>query len=110
MGNAERVAARRAETLSLIAALSRRLDGILEAAAFTTYDDEHDPEGSTIAYERAQVAGLLAGARGDLTALDEAAIRIADGTYGRCQRCARPIAAGRLDALPATTTCIDCAE
>jgi RNA polymerase-binding transcription factor DksA len=106
---AARLAERRAETLALVAALSRRLDGIMESSAYTTNDDEHDPEGVTVAFERAQVAGLLAQARDELAALDDAVRRLDEGTYGACSRCGKPIAAGRLEALPATTTCIACA-
>jgi DnaK suppressor protein len=107
---ADRLAALRADTVELIGALSRRLDGIIESSAHTTNDDEHDPEGVTVAFERAQVADLLERARADLRALDAADQRLATGTYGTCQRCGRPIAAGRLEALPAATTCIECAN
>lgn len=107
---AARLAARRRETLDLVEALSRRLDGIIESSAYTTNDDEHDPEGVTVAFERAQVAGLLEQARAELRALDAADERLASGTYGTCERCGRPIAPERLAALPATTTCITCAD
>jgi len=106
---ATRLSERRAETLALVTSLSRRLDGIIESSAFTANDDEHDPEGVTVAFERAQVAGLLAQARDELAALDDAERRLGEGTYGTCRRCGEPIGAGRLDALPATTTCIGCA-
>ena len=33
--------------------------------------------------------------------------KIADGTYGRCDVCGRPISGGRLEALPWATLCID---
>lgn len=105
-----RLAARRRETLDLIEALGRRLDGIIEASAYTSNDDEHDPEGVTVAFERAQVAGLLEQARAELRALDAAGERMAAGTYGICGRCGDPIGAERLDALPAVTTCIRCAD
>ena len=70
--------------------------------------DEHDPEGSTIAFERAQVVSLLADARRELDELAAATKRIDDGTYGKCACCGEAIAAERLDALPAATRCIDC--
>jgi DnaK suppressor protein len=39
----------------------------------------------------------------------EAAIeRLDQGTYGTCVRCGRPIATGRLDAIPWAAHCIDC--
>ena len=107
---ATRLAARRAETLELVASLTRRLDGIIESNAYSANDDEHDPEGVTVAFERAQVAGLLAQAHAELAALDAAAARLEAGTYGVCAVCGKEIAAGRLEALPATTTCIRCAD
>ena len=107
---ADRLAELRTEALDLIRALSRRLDGIIESSSHTTNDDEHDPEGVTVAFERAQTADLLQRARAELQALDEARERLASGTYGTCLRCGNPINAERLDALPATTTCIQCAN
>lgn len=107
---AARLAERRAETLTAIEALSGRLDGIIDSSRYETNDDEHDPEGVTVAFERAQTAGLLEMARAELRALDAADARLAAGTYGVCVRCGRPIAAARLDALPATGTCIGCAD
>ena len=107
---ASRLARRRRETLELVTALDRQLHGILESSAYTTNDDEHDPEGVTVAFERAQVAGLLEQARAELRALDAAERRLAAGTYGVCEHCGDPIAPERLDALPATTTCIRCAD
>jgi RNA polymerase-binding transcription factor DksA len=107
---AGRLAIHRAETVDLAEALHRRLAGIIESSTHTTNDDEHDPEGVTIAFERAQVAGLLEQARTQLRALDEADRRLAAGTYGTCAHCGNPIAPERLDALPATTTCIHCAD
>jgi RNA polymerase-binding transcription factor DksA len=109
-GHDDLVAARRASTLGLIASLTRQFETIVEASAWTTNDDEHDPEGVTVAFERAQVAGLLTQARLELRDLDRAAERIRDGTYGFCERCGRPIDEGRLEALPAVSTCIVCAN
>jgi RNA polymerase-binding transcription factor len=107
---ADRLTASRAEALARIEALDRRLGGIIESSEYTSNDDEHDPEGATVAFERAQVAGLLDQARDELRALDMAAERLAAGTYGTCARCGHPIAPARLDALPAATTCIRCAD
>jgi DnaK suppressor protein len=35
--------------------------------------------------------------------------RIAEGTYGECEMCGNEIAPKRLEALPYTSICIDCA-
>lgn len=107
---AARVAAERRATADRVAGLAGQVAALAEQQALTTHDDEHDPEGVTIGFERAQLQGLLAGARNDLSALDRAAERIAAGTYGRCLRCGRPIPAERLDALPAAETCLECAR
>jgi RNA polymerase-binding transcription factor DksA len=107
---AVRLAAHRTETLALIESLERRLAEIIESSTHTTNDDEHDPEGVTIAFERAQVASQLDQARADQRALDAAVERVSAGTYGTCERCGNPIAPERLDALPTTTRCIKCAD
>jgi DnaK suppressor protein len=100
----------RARTLDQVVALARAFDEFVESAEFVATDDEHDPEGHTIAFERQQVAGLLRAARSRLAELDLAIAQLDAGTYGRCDRCGRPIADERLAALPATRTCIDCAR
>lgn len=93
-----------------IGSLREQIRGLADEQALTTHDDEHDPEGMTIAYQRAQFQALLVGAEADLAALDQAESRLRDGTYGRCTRCGAPIGAERLTALPATAVCIDCAS
>jgi DnaK suppressor protein len=72
-------------------------------------DDEHDPEGATIAFERSQVDSLIRQVEGHLAEIDEALARVTDGTYGVCVRCGRPIPAGRLEARPSARTCVACA-
>jgi DnaK suppressor protein len=100
----------RAETLARIRAMQADLDAIVAASANANTDDEHDPEGSTIAYERAQVAALLAGAQSNLGDLDCALARLSAGEYSVCERCRSQVSAERLAALPAGRTCFDCAN
>jgi DnaK suppressor protein len=106
---AVRLAAERADAVARVQALDRQLAELAEHQALTAHDDEHDPEGVTIGFERAQLLGLLSAARRAVGAADEAARRLAEGTYGRCVRCGKAIPAERLDALPATGTCVGCA-
>jgi RNA polymerase-binding transcription factor DksA len=100
----------RRRTIDQIASLERSLAGIVEAAELTSTDDEHDPEGATIAYERAQVSALLRQARDDLVALDESLGRVERQTIGTCTVCGGPIAVARLLALPGAGSCIRCAR
>jgi RNA polymerase-binding transcription factor len=106
----ELLAEARAETEARVAGLEREFRQILDAAGAAGDDDEHDPEGATVAFERQHVAALLAGAREHLAQIDEARQRLAAGTYGRCERCGEPIGAGRLAARPMAARCLACAR
>jgi RNA polymerase-binding transcription factor DksA len=105
----ELLTAQHAEALSLIASMRADLDAAAIARAGSNVDDEHDPEGSTGAFERAQAAGLLTHAENQLGETSAALGRLVDHSYGRCERCNQPIATARLEALPATRYCISCA-
>ena len=103
------LAAERADAAEQVATLTRDLDRMIESSAGTNADDEHDPEGATLAFERAQLAALLAASQRRLADLDQAILRHTDGTYGRCETCRQPIPADRLAARPAAATCLGCA-
>ena len=92
-----------------LAALTRDFDDIVERSSDASRDDEHDPEGATIAFERAQVSALVAAAEQELADIDRALARLDAGVHHRCERCAGDIAADRLRARPSVRTCIDCA-
>ncbi len=101
--------AERAEVRSRLADLERDVAGIIAASADSNADDEHDPEGSTIAFERSQVAALVDQARRHLEEVEAALVRVAEGRYGVCERCGRPVAPGRLAARPVARACVGCA-
>jgi DnaK suppressor protein len=96
-------------TTERLAALTGDYAGIVEASKDSNADDEHDPEGSTIAFERSQVGTLVEDARQQLAEVDAARARLAAGTYGTCEECGDPIGEGRLEARPTARTCIRCA-
>ena len=108
--NADPLAAERAATLAQIESLNREFDQVVAASQSSNADDEHDPEGATIAFERQQVAALLDQARRRLADVDAALARRDAGDYGICENCGRPIAPERLAARPEARTCIDCAR
>ncbi|MFD5039727.1 TraR/DksA family transcriptional regulator [Streptomyces sp. NPDC058377] len=105
----ERLAAERRDTDARIAALHSDFEGIVEANALVAVDDEHDPEGSSTAFERAHVASLLARARDHLDEVDRALERLERDEYGFCEGCGEPIPPDRLEVRPAATTCVRCA-
>jgi RNA polymerase-binding transcription factor DksA len=103
-----RLLADRVSAVRRLSALRSDFDGIVAASADSNADDEHDPEGATIAFERSQVAALARQAEEQLTETDAALARLAAGTYGRCERCGRPIPAARLEVRPTARTCVRC--
>ncbi|MDL5155154.1 TraR/DksA family transcriptional regulator [Actinomycetospora termitidis] len=106
MSAADDLAAAREETGARITALQAQVAGIVETASASSGDDEHDPEGQTIAYERAQAQALLDRARADLVEIDAALARLDAGTYGICEVCGRDIPGERLEARPAARRCV----
>jgi DnaK suppressor protein len=44
----------------------------------------------------------------ELRQIERSLVRLKQGTYGVCEGCARKIPVTRLDALPFTTTCVQC--
>ena len=105
----DRIRDRRDAAASLLATLERDHAAIVSASADSNADDEHDPEGATIGFERAQLDATIAETRGQLAQLDAALERVASGTYGICAVCGLPIPAARLEARPAATTHVGCA-
>lgn len=103
------IEADRAALEAQVERLQAEFTGIVESSELVATDDEHDPEGHTIAFERQQVAGLLEAAKTRLAALDVALTRVEDGTYGTCATCGAQITPERLEAMPGTPHCIDCA-
>jgi DnaK suppressor protein len=104
-----RLRAERHETEQRLAGLTGSFVDIVDASESSNGDDEHDPEGSTIAFERSQVAALIAQARAHLAELDAAEERVREGTYGSCEGCGEPVGPERLEVRPVARECIRCA-
>jgi RNA polymerase-binding transcription factor DksA len=100
----------RVSALDRLRTLEHELAGLAGDAGDANGDDEHDPEGSTVAYERARVAGLLVRAVSHLEDVDRALEKLAKGRYSVCEGCGGQIPSARLEALPAARTCIGCAS
>lgn len=108
-GARARLEAEREESLRRLAALTGDYDAVVSASYDDNADDEHDPEGATIAFERSQIGALVRQVQGHLGEIEAALERVADGTYGTCVRCGGPIGSDRLEARPVARTCISCA-
>ena len=106
----EVVEAEQARTARQIASLEAVVAAIVEGSELVSTDDEHDPEGATIAYERAQATALLRQARADLEALAATHRQLELGGRVICSDCGRDIGLERLAALPTTARCVGCAS
>ncbi len=104
-----RLTSERAATLQQLAAMTDELTALAAASLDSNIDDEHDPEGSTVAFEREQFAGLRARAQTHLDEIDAALHRLRADRYGVCDSCGRPVGDERLAALPAAVLCLRCA-
>ena len=105
---AREIEARRERTRVRLAQLDRDVAALVEAT-HDSPDDEHDPEGATIGFERAQASTLRADAVAQLDALERAAADLASGALGTCEVCATTIPVERLLARPTTRRCVGCA-
>lgn len=106
----ERLHELRADTAARVDALTVQLAELTGDRAGMNDDDEHDPEGVPLSAEWSRLSGLLGDARAELGQVDEALARVADGTYGVCAGCGRPIPDARLEVRPFAERCVPCAE
>jgi RNA polymerase-binding transcription factor DksA len=103
---AQRLREERAEVRDRLATMTKDLESVFAASADSNADDEHDPEGQTIAYERSQLSALIRAAQEHLSEIEQATARLEQGSYGTCEVCMQPIPAARLDARPTARTCV----
>lgn len=99
----------RERALRLVFELTGVFNEIVDSSDLANLDDEHDPEGATVAFERAQISVLLERAQSQLAEVDAALKRLHQGVYGVCEHCGMDIPAERLEAQPATRVCVGCA-
>lgn len=72
-------------------------------------DDEVADDASST-YTQEVDAALVRRASDQLQSVDSALQRMQVGQYGKCVRCGRKIAEGRLEALPWVPYCLSCAQ
>ena len=103
---AERLREETVEARARLTGMTADLESLFAASQDSNADDEHDPEGQTIAYERSQLSSLIDAAGAHLAELEAATARLESGSYGRCEVCGEPIPTARLEARPAARTCV----
>jgi DnaK suppressor protein len=99
----------RERTGMLIDTITDEMGAIVTARRDTATDDEHDPEGPTLAFERSQSSAILGQSQQHLAEIDAAIARMDAGRYGLCKSCGNEIALGRLQVRPQAALCISCA-
>jgi DnaK suppressor protein len=100
--------ARVEQQLHRVEALDSSIDQKDELGEPSGYD-QHPADVATNTFERERDQAIEESMRDELKQIDEALEKIEAGTYGICERCHKPIAPARLEALPYATLCIDCA-
>lgn len=102
-------------------ALAARLDGLVAArraellapragGGELSHYDNHPADQATATAGRALDAGILRGLHVRLGEVRRALAKLRAGTYGRCDRCGRPIDADRLAVRPESVLCATCAR
>ena len=87
----------------------------LEVARLTESSSDRSPdpgnaEASSMKMEYAKELSIEQNTADLLGKVDHALERVAAGEYGICESCGKPIPIERLDVLPYSTLCVDCAS
>ena len=106
----DRLAREERQAASRLTALTGDYASVVQASRDSNADDEHDPEGASIAFERSQVGALVRQVRANLDEIRAALARVDAGTYGICERCGQPLSDDRLQARPAARLCVRCSQ
>lgn len=69
--------------------------------------DQHPAEQATESLDREIDSTVEQRVNAELEEVEAALQRLEEGRYGLCEVCGKPIAEGRLEAMPATRYCVD---
>ncbi|MCE5259650.1 MAG: TraR/DksA C4-type zinc finger protein [Chloroflexi bacterium] len=97
----------RRATLEEIAALNEQLQAEIEPASAP--DDDSVDVAADI-YERGKTLSLIQSLEDKLHNIEHAIAVASKGTYGICENCGSPIPSERLEIVPETTLCVNCAN
>ncbi|CAN5464026.1 RNA polymerase-binding protein DksA [soil metagenome] len=71
--------------------------------------DDNFADSAAATAERSEMLALIDNARERLAEVDEALLRMDEGTYGECAECGKPIPEARLEARALSVRCVECA-
>ena len=80
----------------------------LQDLGAVNYDDNFADSGQ-VAAEQGENRALVNQLEETLAEVERALAKLDEGSYGTCEGCGKPIAEARLEAMPSTKFCIDCA-
>ena len=72
--------------------------------------DENFADSGEVAAQQGEAISLANSLQEQLGDVERALRKLEDGTYGQCENCGREIQEARLEAMPSTRLCIDCAS
>ena len=72
--------------------------------------DQNFADSSQVTAEKGEAEALATKLNETLADVEHALAKLDKGTYGRCEGCGKAIAEPRLEAMPETRFCIDCAS
>ena len=82
--------------------------GFADGGAGLTYDSNF-ADSSQVTAERGEAEALATTLKETLAEVEHALEKFDGGEFGKCEKCGKEIAAARLEAMPASRFCIECA-
>lgn len=82
--------------------------GYADGGAGLQYDSNF-ADSSQVTAERGEAEALATTLKETLSEVEHALSKLETGEFGKCERCGKEIAAARLEAMPASRFCIECA-
>lgn len=82
--------------------------GFSDGGAGLTYDSNF-ADTSQVTAERGEAEALATTLKETLAEVEHALEKFDNGDFGKCEKCAKQIAEARLEAMPASRFCIECA-
>jgi DnaK suppressor protein len=73
-----------------------------------TLTQESFADAGSMTAERTELLGIAESLATQLAEVNDALVRISEGSYGTCQRCGEAIEKARLEFRPQSVQCVDC--